>query len=118
MSLEEIGQIWSERELAGRFGLPINKETGRSRTVGSWVSKGLRCSVYISGRRFFFEGDVVFLDGGDVEALVNDFGEMLDLVAKRRQHADRITECHRTHGLRRPIDVLRHDSGSISVLSI
>ena len=52
----QILTILSEYDLIQRFGLQEGKE--RSRTVSSWISKGLQF-IEISGQRFFRDKDVV-----------------------------------------------------------
>ena len=59
MKVERIEQIWTEKDLAAHFGVRFKEETGKSRTIGAWVSKGLRVGARLSGRRYFFEPDVV-----------------------------------------------------------
>ena len=54
MGLEEI---WTERELAEKLGLPTTK-AGKSIQIGNWIRGGLRYAEK-SGRRYFFESDVV-----------------------------------------------------------
>ena len=53
-SLEEI---WSERDLCENLDLPVTK-SGRSRQLSNWVRGGLKF-VEKSGRRYFFEKDVI-----------------------------------------------------------
>jgi len=52
----QIPTILSELDLTQRFGVQEGKE--RSRTVSSWISKGLQ-SIEISGQRYFRDKDVV-----------------------------------------------------------
>jgi len=59
MKLEKLEQLLTERALAEWLGVPFKEESGRSRTIGGWIAKGLRCAVIISGRRYFFESDVI-----------------------------------------------------------
>ena len=59
MKVESIDQIWTEKQLAGRFEVPFKEETGRSRVISGWINKGLRCAVRISEKRYFFESDVI-----------------------------------------------------------
>lgn len=58
MKLEKVDQIWTEVELAKRFGLPINEITGRSRQISTLVQKGLKY-VEMSSRRYFFETEII-----------------------------------------------------------
>ena len=53
---ESLDQLWSEKDLAERFGLRMGK--GHCVTLGYWVKGGLKC-VEISGRRFFWESDII-----------------------------------------------------------
>ncbi len=53
---ESLEKIWSEKELCERFGLRYGKD--RCLTISYWIRAGLKY-VEISGRRFFFEGDVI-----------------------------------------------------------
>jgi len=59
MKAEKLDQILTEKALAEWLGVPVSEKTGRSRTIGGWISKGLWCAVKISGRRYFFEIDVI-----------------------------------------------------------
>jgi hypothetical protein len=54
---QKLAQIWSERELSERLGIPVSAN-GRSRVLSAWIREGL---PYISksDRRFFFEGDLI-----------------------------------------------------------
>jgi len=54
---EKLEQIWSERELAERLGLPVRK-SGRCIPLSFWVRGGLPHAEK-AGRRFFFEEDVI-----------------------------------------------------------
>ncbi len=54
---KSINEIWSERDLCKRLDLPI-KGSGRSTQLTNWVKGGLR-SAEKSGRRYFFEEDVI-----------------------------------------------------------
>ena len=54
---ERLDQIWSEKELCGRLDLGVTK-SGRSRQLSNWIRGGLRY-VEKSGRRYFFEQDVI-----------------------------------------------------------
>jgi hypothetical protein len=51
-----LDQLWSEKDLCERFGLPMGKS--HSVTVGYWIRGGLKCTE-ISGRRFFWENDII-----------------------------------------------------------
>ena len=53
-SLEEL---WSERDLAERFGLRIGTG-GRCLVIGHWIRGGL-VHIEKAGRRFFWEQDVI-----------------------------------------------------------
>ena len=54
---ERLDQVWSEKDLCARLDLPVTK-SGRSRQLSNWVRGGL---MYVekSGRRYFFESDVI-----------------------------------------------------------
>jgi len=54
--MEKVDEIWAEEDLIKRLYLP-SKE-GRSRQIGHWVAKGLKC-ITLSGKRFFREEDIV-----------------------------------------------------------
>ena len=54
---ESLDKIWTERELAERLNLPIRK-SGRSIPLSFMIRGGLPHSEK-SGRRFFFESDIV-----------------------------------------------------------
>ncbi len=54
---KSINEIWSERDLCKRLDLPI-KKSGRSTQLTNWIKGGLRCAEK-SGRRYFFEEDVI-----------------------------------------------------------
>ena len=53
---KSLDELWSEKDLCERFGLRAGK--GHSVAISYWVRAGLRC-VEISGRRFFWEQDVI-----------------------------------------------------------
>ena len=53
---ESLDELWSEKDLCERFGLRMGKD--HSITVGYWIKGGLKC-IEISGRRFFWEQDIV-----------------------------------------------------------
>ena len=55
---ESLDQLWSEEDLCKRLNVPIVKTTGRSRQLSNWCKGGLRYAEK-SGRRFFFEADVL-----------------------------------------------------------
>lgn len=55
---QNIKEVWTEKELAERLGLPINPATGRSKILGNWVRGGLKCAEK-SGRRFYSEADII-----------------------------------------------------------
>jgi len=52
-----LKEIWSEKDLCGHLDLPVTK-SGRSRQLSNWVRGGLKY-VTKSGRRYFFEQDVI-----------------------------------------------------------
>ena len=52
-----LDQLWSEKDLAERFGLRMGKG-GHCITITYWIRGGLRC-VEKAGRRFFWEQDVI-----------------------------------------------------------
>lgn len=54
---ETLDHIWREEELCEKLGLPVGKG-GHSRQLGNWIRGGLRY-VEKSGRRYFFEQDVI-----------------------------------------------------------
>ena len=54
---QRLDEIWSEKDLCARLDLPITK-SGRSRQLSNWVRGGLRY-IEKSGRRYFFEHDVI-----------------------------------------------------------
>ena len=54
---ERLDQVWSEKDLCARLDLPVTK-SGRSRQLSNWVRGGLKY-VEKSGRRYFFESDVI-----------------------------------------------------------
>jgi hypothetical protein len=53
---KSLDELWSEKDLCERFGLRAGK--GRSVAISYWIRAGLK-SVEISGRRFFWEQDVI-----------------------------------------------------------
>nr|BDD44329.1 hypothetical protein 6 [Desulfobacterales bacterium] len=52
-----INEIWSERDLCRRVDLHVT-DSGRSRQLSHWIKGGLRF-VEKSGRRYFFEQDII-----------------------------------------------------------
>ncbi|MDY6837177.1 MAG: hypothetical protein SWH78_04300 [Thermodesulfobacteriota bacterium] len=54
---ERLDQIWSERDLCRRLDLPVTKN-GKSARLGYWIRGGLNY-VEKSGKRYFFESDVI-----------------------------------------------------------
>ena len=54
---KSLNEIWPERDLCKRLDLPVTK-SGRSLQLNYWVRGGLRY-VQKSGRRYFFEQDVI-----------------------------------------------------------
>ena len=52
-----LNEVWSERDLAERLDLPVTG-SGRSRQLSNWIRGGLKY-VEKSGRRYFFESDVI-----------------------------------------------------------
>jgi hypothetical protein len=75
-----LEKVWSEEELIKKFGLKQGV-TGRSASIGHWITKGLPY-IALSSRRYFFEYDVVaFMEkfrkvrkfsAGDEQTLAND----------------------------------------------
>ena len=59
MKAEKLDQILTERALAEWLGVPFKEESERSRVISGWVDKGLRCAVKISGKRYYFESDII-----------------------------------------------------------
>ena len=57
LSIMSLNEIWTEKELAGKFGLPVTK-AGKCIQIGYWVGDGLKY-ITRSGRRFYFESDVI-----------------------------------------------------------
>ena len=51
-----LNEIWTERELVEKLGLPGNIE-GRSRVLSGWIREGLPC-ITKGGRRYFVDEDV------------------------------------------------------------
>ena len=54
---KSLNEIWSERELAERFGLPVRKG-GHSIPISYWIRGGLKYAEK-SNRRYFFEQDII-----------------------------------------------------------
>ena len=54
---KNLSEVWSERDLCKRLDLPVTK-CGRSLQLNGWVRGGLEY-VEKSGRRYFFEQDVI-----------------------------------------------------------
>lgn len=52
-----VNEIWSERDLCEQLDLPVTK-SGHSRQLSNWIRGGLKY-VEKSGRRYFFEQDVI-----------------------------------------------------------
>ncbi len=55
---KDLNEVWTEKELCEKLGIPVNPNTGRSRSLAHWVRGGLPY-VEKSGRRFFSEQDVI-----------------------------------------------------------
>lgn len=53
---KSLDELWSEKDLCERLGLRMGK--GHSVVIGYWIRAGLG-HVEISGRRFFWEQDVI-----------------------------------------------------------
>ena len=54
---KNLNEIWSEKDLCQRLDLPVTK-SGRSLQLNNWIKGGLGY-VEKSGRRYFFEQDVI-----------------------------------------------------------
>lgn len=54
---KRLEEIWAERTLAEQLDLPVTG-SGRSRQLSNWIRGGLQ-HVEKSGRRYFFEADVI-----------------------------------------------------------
>ena len=54
---QRLDEVWSEKDLCARLDLPVTR-SGRSRQLSNWVRGGLRY-VEKSGKRYFFERDVI-----------------------------------------------------------
>ena len=48
--------LWTEKDLCQKLGLKMGKD--HSIVLGHWIGAGLQCTE-ISGRRFFWESDVI-----------------------------------------------------------
>lgn len=53
-----LNEIMSEKKLAEWLDLNLSEASGNSRTLGYWITRGLKC-VEIMGKRYFYEQDVV-----------------------------------------------------------
>jgi len=54
---KDLNQIWSEKDLCERLDLHVT-ESGKSRQLSYWIKGGLRYFEK-SGKRYFFEHDVI-----------------------------------------------------------
>ena len=54
---EKLDEVWSEKDLCARLNLPMTK-SGHSKQLSGWVLGGLEYAEK-SGRRYFFESDVL-----------------------------------------------------------
>jgi hypothetical protein len=54
---KSLNEIWSEKDLCERLDLDV-AENGRSRKLSNWIRGGLQY-VEKSGKRYFFEQDVI-----------------------------------------------------------
>jgi len=52
-----LNEVWSEKDLCERLDLPVTN-SGRSRQLSNWIRGGLKYAEK-SGKRFFFEKDVI-----------------------------------------------------------
>ena len=52
-----LDEIWAERDLVEKLDLPVTR-SGRSRQLSNWIRGGLKYAEK-SGRRYFFESDVI-----------------------------------------------------------
>ena len=57
MKPEKLHEIWSEKDLCELLDLPVGK-SGGSQQLTYWIKGGLP-SIEKSGRRYFFEQDVI-----------------------------------------------------------
>jgi len=55
---KNLQEIWTEKELCERLGLPIITRSGRSLQLNNWIKDGLQYAEK-SGRRYFFEQDII-----------------------------------------------------------
>ena len=55
---KNLQEMWTEAELCKKLGLPITTTVGRSMQLNNWIKGGLQ-HVEKSGRRYFFEQDVI-----------------------------------------------------------
>ena len=55
---QKLDEVLSERKLCEWLELPVNEDTGLSRVLGNWIRGGLKFAEK-SGRRYFFEQDVI-----------------------------------------------------------
>lgn len=53
----KLDEIWSEKDLCERLDLPVGK-SGGSQQLTYWIKGGLPC-IEKSGKRYFFEQDVI-----------------------------------------------------------
>jgi len=53
---KSLDELWSEKDLCERFGLRMGKE--HCVVISYWIRGGLKY-IEISGRRFFWEQDVI-----------------------------------------------------------
>ena len=53
---KSLDELWSEKDLCERFGLRMGK--GHSVAISYWIRAGLKY-VETSGRRFFWEQDII-----------------------------------------------------------
>lgn len=51
-----LDELWTEKDLCERVGVRMGK--GHSTVLSNWIKGGLKC-VEISGRRFFWEHDII-----------------------------------------------------------
>jgi hypothetical protein len=57
-----IDDLLSERRLCEWLDLPVNPATGQSKSLASWIAKGLKFRK-VGQRRFFFVSEVIdFID--------------------------------------------------------
>jgi len=53
---ESLDELWSEKDLSERLGLRMGKS--HCQILGYWIGGGLKY-VDVSGRRFFWEHDII-----------------------------------------------------------